>query len=465
MNKMIVNSLFIPFIILIMIIVIVVTGYFIFDNYITYSQDQHFPFLVGDHKKSLKIELVTTGLSFPTSMAVIDKHNILVLEKNTGAVRLISDGVLRQKPILTLDVDGKGERGLLGLAILNNTSSAISEEDKKNEIRPSSHLHSTYPKAYVFLYFTKLRENGEPKNVLYRYDWNRNSLLNPKLISEFRSLAGLYHNGGKMTIGPRDRQLYVAIGDLNTPNTVTQNYKYGKTSTYSSVILRIDPMSGLPSAGNPFLHNRLADNNAEIAGLNYSYAYGIRNSFGLAFDPVTGYLWDTENGENNYDEINLVKPGFNSGWDKIMGPLSRNNNISTESKLLKLDGSRYSDPKFSWRIPIGVTAIEFLNSSILGKEYENNIFVGDINNGNIYYFQVNNEDRTRLSFYSDNNQYIGLEDLVADNKKEASEPLFATNFEGRITDIKTGPDGYLYILTYFDGMVYKIVANDNNQLW
>ena len=103
-------------------------------------------------------------------------------------------------------------------------------------------------------------------------------------------------------------------------------------------------MSGLPSAGNPFLHNRLADNNAEIAGLNYSYAYGIRNSFGLAFDPVTGYLWDTENGENNYDEINLVKPGFNSGWDKIMGPLSRNNNISTESKLLKLDGSRYSDP-------------------------------------------------------------------------------------------------------------------------
>ena len=86
---------------------------------------------------------------------------------------------------------------------------------------------------------------------------------------------------------------------------------------------------------------------------------------------------------------------------------------------------------------------------------------------NIYYFQVNNEDRTRLSFYSDydNNQYIGLEDLVADNKKEASEPLFATNFEGRITDIKTGPDGYLYILTYFDGMVYKIVANDNDQLW
>ena len=149
MNKMIVNSLFIPFIILIMIIVIVVTGYFIFDNYITYSQDQHFPFLVGDHKKSLKIELVTTGLSFPTSMAVIDKHNILVLEKNTGAVRLISDGVLRQKPILTLDVDGKGERGLLGLAILNNTSQLYLRKTRKTNY---DHHHISIPLIQRHMY-------------------------------------------------------------------------------------------------------------------------------------------------------------------------------------------------------------------------------------------------------------------------------------------------------------------------
>jgi glucose/arabinose dehydrogenase len=453
-------------IILISLIVIVIGGYFIFHNYGAYSQHQHFPYIVGNgNKDNLKIELVTQGLSFPTNMAFIDKHNILVLEKNTGAVRLISDGVLRPKPLLELNVDGQGERGLLGLAVLNNTMTAVSsQQDEKNvPIQSlSSSYASTFQKAYVFLYFTELIKNSQPKNVIYRYDWNGNSLTSPKLVLESRTFAGLYHNGGK---SPRDHQLYVTIGDLNNPNSVMQNYEYGKKSSYSSVILRINPISGMPSAGNPFLNYRLVDNSkTEIAGLNYSYAYGIRDSFGLAFDPVTGNLWDTENGEDKYDEINLVKPGFNSGWDKIMGPISLNNNDSV-TKLFSLNGSYYSDPKFTWTIPIGVTAIEFFNSSILGKEYENNIFVGDINNGNLYYFGINDKDnRTSLSFVNDirngsniNQQYYGLADLVADNKEEAGEVLFAGNFKGRITDIKTGPDGYLYVLTYYDGKIYKIM--------
>jgi glucose/arabinose dehydrogenase len=108
---------------------------------------------------------------------------------------------------------------------------------------------------------------------------------------------------------------------------------------------------------------------------------------GLGFDPVTGYLLDTENGEDKYDEINLVKPGFNSGWDRIMGPISRNNNSSESKLLFSLNGSYYSGPKFSWRTEIGVTTIEFLSSSILGRRYENNMFISDINNGNIYYFE------------------------------------------------------------------------------
>ena len=49
-------------------------------------------------------------------------------------------------------------------------------------------------------------------------------------------------------------------------------------------------------------------------------AMGIRNSFGLAIDPITGNLWDTENGNEDFDEINLVSPKFNSGWRTIMGP-------------------------------------------------------------------------------------------------------------------------------------------------
>jgi glucose/arabinose dehydrogenase len=436
---------------------------FSFQNYVIHNQDPHYPVLAKN--ADLRIELVASNLSFPTNMAFLDHSNILVLEKNTGDVRLISDGMLRPKPLLRLNVEGQGEGGLLGLAILNNTSPVVeSGKDKKGQLQSSSsslsptHLFPPIPKAYAFIYYTELKKTGESKNVIYRYDWNGNSLINPKLILELPSSVGIYHNGGKMIIGPRDHQLYVTVGDLNSPNTVMQNYKYGKKSSYSSVILRINPISGLPSADNPFLNDKISDSTTDIAGLAYSYAYGIRNSFGMAFDPVTGFLWDTENGENTYDEINLVKSGFNSGWDKVMGPISRNNDSSTKSKLFDLPGSCYSDPKFSWLVSIGVTAIEFFNSSNFGIKYKNNIFIGDINLGNIYYFEVNNTNRTDLNL--NDGQHSGLIDRVAHNKNEALETLFATNFQGRITDIKTGPDGNLYVLTYFDGKVYKITPKN-----
>ena len=462
-RKLATRTLFVPFVLTIMAVVaLVIVAGFLFQDYVIHNQDPHYPVLTKND--DLRIELVASNLSFPTNMAFLDHSNILVSEKNTGNVRLISDGVLKPEPLLRLKVESQGERGLLGLAILDNTSTTgESGKDMKSKLLRSSslsptHLFPTIPKAYVYIYFTELKKNGEIKNVIYRYDWNGNSLINPKLILELPSSAGIYHNGGKMIIGPRDHQLYVAVGDLNSPNTMMQNYKYGKKSSYSSVILRINPISGLPSAGNPFLSDNKSGNTTDIAGIAYSYAYGIRNSFGMAFDPVTGLLWDTENGENSYDEINLVKPGFNSGWDKVMGPISRNNDTATKSRLFALQGSYYSDPKFSWRIPIGVTAIEFFTSSSFGTKYKNNIFIGDINLGNIYYFKVSNANRTDL--YLNSSQHSELVDRVADNKNEILKTLFASNFQGRITDIKTGPDGNLYVLTYFDGKIYKIMPKN-----
>ena len=128
----------------------------------------------------------------------------------------------------------------------------------------------------------------------------------------------------------------------------------------------------------------------------------------------------------------------------------------TEKDLISVPGSHYSDPVFSWRHAIGVTDIEFFNSSKLGSEYRNNIFVGDINNGNLYYFELN-DNRTGLKL-DYNNDSKGLKDMVADNKNELSEIVFGSGFKG-ITDIQTGPDGYLYILTYQDGKLYRIVPN------
>jgi glucose/arabinose dehydrogenase len=369
---------------------------------------------------NLKVETLVNGLDSPTSMAFIDNNNILVLEKG-GQVRLISNGALQDKPVLQVSVDTASERGLLGIAIMNSTarettSTAFNSNNSNNN-------------KFVFLY----------------YDWNSQikTLINPTLILDLPALPGPNHDGGKLVIGP-DHYLYAVIGDLNHRGKL-QNIIEGSDPDDTSVIFRVNPDDGSAAPGNPFI------NDPNVAMHKY-YAYGIRNSFGIAFDPVTANLWQTENGPDVYDEINVVKPGFNSGWIKAMGPLSRNEGVNIADELSNYPGSHYADPVFSWKNPVAVTDIEFMKSSILGQKYKNNIFVGDYNNGNLYYFEVNNT-RTGIK------PQAGLSALVVDNDDQLSAVRFGTGF-GAISDIKTGPkDGFLYILSINDGTIYKIVPS------
>ncbi len=206
------------------------------------------------------------------------------------------------------------------------------------------------------------------------------------------------------------------------------------------------------------------------------YAYGIRNGFGLDFDPVTGNLWDTENGPAFGDELNLVRPGFNSGWAKVQGiwPIMnyselvnnpppglpngyyfpKNSQLEDNfGRLIDFNGKgNYSDPEFTWNHTVGITSIKFFNSDKLGEEYENDIFVGTFKGGNLYHFDLD-RDRNRLLL---NGQ---LKDKVANNDEELRDVIFAQGFAPiGITDLEVGPDGYLYVLSYgTDGAIYKIV--------
>ena len=360
---------------------------------------------------NLKAKLVTQGLHSPTSMAFLDQNNILVLEKNSGNVLLVSNGVLQKQPLLKLHVDHTTLtccRGLLGIAIMNNNS---------------SHYQN------VFLYYSELLDGKDSvRNRLYRYTWNGESLVSPVLILDLPATPGPNHPAGKIAIG-LDGYVYTLIGDLNNEGKL-QNVKDGPDPNDSSVILKISAIDGSPAKGNPF------------AGLSTKmskyYGYGVRNSFGLAVDPVTGALWDTENGDKDFDEINLVKPGFNSGWRQLMGPLSENK-VSIND-LVRFPGSHYSDPVFSFAPSLGVTDIQFFNSTKLGAKYTNNVFVGDINHGNLYFFTLN---KARTGFVFGQNQE-NLLDLVANGEKELSEITLGTGFKG-ITDIKTGLTGcYMY---------------------
>jgi plastocyanin len=245
------------------------------------------------------------------------------------------------------------------------------------------------------------------------------------------------------------------MGEVGGHRTQAQNIENGPAPNGLGGVLRITQDGGLVDDEPIF--------GADLP-LGVYYAMGIRNSFGIDFDPLTGNLWDTENGPTAGDEINLVFPGFNSGWSLIQGFSNDDllGNGVTPSDLVIFGSGKYAEPKFAWHIPIGPTALKFLNSDKLGKEYENDMFVGDINNGNLYRFTLN-DARDGIIV---NNTNVGGEAALADKKVDTpveSIPITFGQGFGGITDIQVGPDGYMYILS-FTGDLYKILPTSQSTI-
>ena len=371
---------------------------------------------------SLKVESIfKSGLRGPTtSMAFLALNDILVVEKNTGKVQRIIDGNLQENPLLQVNVGKEVELGMLGIAI------------SKNEVG----------KTFVFLYYSEADSAGLViANRLYKYELVDNRLVNPLLLLNLPATSPILghennHNGGKVVIGP-DNNVYVVVGDVGGRMGNIQNIMRGNSPDGTSGILRVT-QDGKSVVNGPF--------GSSVPNVLY-YAYGIRNSFGFDFDPVTGNLWDSENGGIDKDEINYVYPGFNSGWKKAMGMALQR--FDANQDLFSFDGKgNYSDPEFVWKETVAPTALKFLNSTKLGTQYENTIFVGDVKTGNVYNFKLGS-DRKQLTLEPP------LNDRVADTPDEVQSIVFGQGF-GVITDIKVGPDGYLYILG-INGSIYRMV--------
>ncbi len=399
---------------------------------------------------NLTVEKVTTThLANPTAMAFIGNNDILVLEKNTGNIIRIVDGQVQKKPVLQVPVATAVERGLLGIAV----SSPKNNEDGK---------------TYVFLFYTEsgggksgddVRNGIQPLgNRLYRYEYVDGQLINPQLLLDLTAIPanGKPEDiGGKVVIGP-DNNTYVQVGEDGGHRTLAQNNVTGPPANGLSGILRITQNGDVVPA-KPIFGDKLP--------LSVYYAIGVRNGFGMDFDPITGNLWDTENGPDRGDKIDLVKPGFNSGWPLIQGYTHNNllHNGASPRDLVHIGKSKYSDPKFVWDTTIGITALKFLNSDKLGEKYKDNIFVGDVNNGYLYRFTLNDK-RDDIKF---DNTYGPTINVIKGNEiRKPSESLpivFGQGFGG-ITDIQVGPDGYLYVLSYTGGL-YRILptADESHQ--
>ena len=408
----------------------------------------------------LQVEIVYQGnFSFeydqvsPVSAMAFLNNDILILNKNNGTVLKLenhSDGTYHATmPLLDVEVANKQERGLLGITVLK-------DENKinvfgKNNLQPK----------YVFLYFTESKKNDgsdicqvtfycDPStsplgNRIYRYELQDNKLQNPKLLLDLPATPAPGHNGGAIELGP-DSNLYVTVGDLvglinHSSSTKAQNFKNGTDADGRAGILRItqDGKEAKSIIGNSYPLDRY-------------FAYGIRNSFGIDFDPVTGYLWDTENGPHYGDEINLVRPGFNSGWNVVQGiwrPVKPDledfiagDQFSNRNDLVDFGGKgKYSNPEFTWKNTTGPSGMTFLDSDKLGKKYENDLFVGSFNLGVIFHFDLNS-NRTGLDLEG------MLNDKIADSNEELKDVIFLRGL-GRITDVEVGPEGYLYVLSNY----------------
>jgi glucose/arabinose dehydrogenase len=309
------------------------------------------------------------------------------------------------------------------------------------------------------------------------------------------------HDGGVIRFGP-DGKLYVIFGDVGRRGQL-QNLPSGPTLTglgdivpddqfggprpddahFTGVILRFND-DGTTPTDNPFFAAGAAIGGEEGENIQKVFAYGIRNSFGMAFDPLSGNLWDQENGEDAFDELNLVEPGSNSGWIQVTGPASRVaqfKQIETTSlhhedfpnlqqfrwgperiadspqealsRLFVLPGSHYSDPEYSWAHVLAPAAVGFLNSVALGPDWFGDLFVG---------FSVNDDPLGGglMAFELTGNRRRIAGDLVADNATfhdpSANRPhIVGTNF-GIVTDIQTAPNGNLLVVSLDAGTIYEI---------
>ena len=243
------------------------------------------------------------------------------------------------------------------------------------------------------------------------------------------------------------------------------------------------------------VRGQIEESTQVTANIQKVFSYGHRNSFGFDFDPKSGNLWLEENGDDTFTELNLVQPGMNGGWIQVMGPLARIDqfkliettmfggtlqqarwpptNIADSpgeatARMLMLPGAHYSDPEFSWKFEVAPAGVGFMDGSGLGRQYDGNLFMGAarpfLEGGFLWRFRL-----------TGNRQKIGvddprLEDRVADNLNkpsatdaaanaqaiiESESLLFGRNF-GVVTDIKTGPNGNLFVVSLSNNAIYEI---------
>jgi len=401
-----------------------------------------------------EIQQITSDLVQPTSFTFVDDYLLVTLKSGT-ILQVYEDGRINEKIFLDIPTfiptpneqnTSYGEAGLLGITATEKHVFVFHTEPKTENCDTTKEEY--WPS-----------ENCDVKNLVVEYLISQDELINPKIIKEL-PVCSINHHGGAITKNSNG-DIYFVTGDSNVPCVYSEPgsiFKYSAMydvpendteSLLDIVICRIHSI--FPQI------EYISDVNCidvELLGKK------IRNSFGLAVDPKTGFLWQTENGTDMYDEINLIQPYFSSGWEPT---------VPAHGKWVKEDFFKfnYADPKFLWEQSIGITGIEFPPLNTFEK-YSDYVFVGDYNNGNVYKLQLNSN---RDGFYFND---ISLQDNIINTESfpsttsdtipvESKEIFFVKGIPGGIVDI-TFHEYDMYILSFgkpyapfnSPGAIYKI---------
>ena len=482
----------------------------------------------------LDVRPAVQGLTGPTSIAFLGSNDLLVLEKATGRVKRVVNGVVTGVA-LDLAVNSASERGLLGIALHpnfptnpgvylywtcrtpgpgpDNFTPAARECDESQMLGADTNVTLATPllgnRVDRFVWDAATGTLSFDQHLISLHSFQADGAPEPPGQGDSGQNAAGNHNGGVIRFGP-DGKLYVIMGD-NGRRGRMQNLPCGPTPICEGPFRRVGPVFADDQFGGPepddahltgFVLRINDDGSAPPnnpfwgigqslggeAGENFKkvFAIGIRNSFGMAFDPVSGDLWEQENGDDTFDEINRVERGMNGGWVQLAGPIERvaqfrelestfggrslqqlrwpPTNIAETPEEVKqrllstLPAAHFSDPEFSWKWAVPPGGIGFVDGDGLGEDFAGDLFVGGATQGtlggHLFRFKL---DKHRRNFALDDPR---LADRVADNNAKAdmteSESLLAGRSFGVLTDIQTGPDGHLYAVSTNRGIIYEI---------
>jgi len=291
---------------------------------------------------------VATGLNGPAAFTFGPRRTIWFAERGSGKIKVFdrSDGSMRLFYDVT-GVDGSGERGALGLA-----------------------LHPEYPqKPFVYLYATRT-DHGVLVNELLRIRADHGVGVKFRVLFKWAVSTATNHNGGHILFGP-DGLLYIVTGENADPANAQQ------VGNLRGKILRIAPDGRIP-ASNPF-GTRI-------------YAFGIRNSFGMTFDPVTGSLWETENGPACNDEINWIRRGGNFAWgpSESCGSLPSPRDTNRDGPTPRLLPATY------FLSTIAITGAAFCHRCGL-PAYAGDLMFGDAKTAQIWHANLTSDRRSIAS--------------------------------------------------------------------